>query len=110
METFARSGALSISTVPRAETALTVAIIRVGLGGHISTKSAFSPNPSSCYSRLSACRSTAANMRRSPDLALCDRAESFPNFMRMRQAILILDDLTAVDARLTMPPISSGKD
>ena len=44
METFARSGALSISTVPRAETALTVAIIRVGLGGHISTKSA-SPEP-----------------------------------------------------------------
>lgn len=110
METFARSGALSISTVPRAETALTLVIIRAGLGGHISTKSAFSPNLSSCYSRLSACRSTAANMRRSPGLALCDRAEFFPNFMRMRQVISIHDDLTAVDARLTMPGISIGKD
>jgi len=60
VETFPRSGALSISTVPRAETALTVVIIRAGLGGHISTKSAFSPNLSSYYSRLFACRSTAA--------------------------------------------------
>jgi hypothetical protein len=45
VETFARSGALSISTVPRAETALTVAIIRVGLGGHISTKIRPFPEP-----------------------------------------------------------------
>jgi hypothetical protein len=110
VETFARSGALSISTVPRAETALIVVIIRAGLGGHISTRSASSPNPFSRYSRLSACRSTAANMRLSPGSALCDRAESFPNFMRMRRAILILDDLTALDARLTFLQISSGKD
>ena len=48
VETFAHSGALSISTVPRAATALTVVLVRVGPGGHISTKSTLSVNPSSC--------------------------------------------------------------
>jgi hypothetical protein len=81
VETFALSGSLSISTVPRAETALTLVIIRAGLGRHISTKSAVSLNPSSCYSRLSAYRSTTANMRRSPESAKCEGAESFPNFI-----------------------------
>lgn len=37
METFTHSGALSISTVPRAVTALVVVLIRAGLGGHTST-------------------------------------------------------------------------
>ena len=201
METFARSGALSISDGAPRGAALAAVFVRVGLGGHISTKSAQTVNPSSCCScpvlasyrarlggfagrvrrfieddlfhrsvvfegptprrrdisgtgssRFGLGRSvraarggfpqvgrkasslaepecgharftdgcfaapdgfvTAGRRRQGcdfPQTALCDGAKCFPNFLLMLQAILIRDDLTAMDVSLTSLPISSGK-
>jgi hypothetical protein len=200
VETLARSGALSISDGTPRGAALTAVFIRVGLGGHISTKSAQTVNPSSCCScpgvasqraglggfagrgrfinndlfhrsvvfegptprrrDISGTGSSRFGLGRSvrgarggfpqvgrkvsylaepesghapftdgcfaapggfvtagrrrpgcdfPQTALCDGAQCFPNFLLMPQAVLIRDNLTAMDVSLTSFPISSGK-